>query len=80
MDLPFVIRIEPRQISKIKKLLYLLAVGVPFVPNIAKLAEATDISNDMTEWQKVYPRTFQNSEIQMSLPDPRYFLVDMIAC
>lgn len=44
VDLPFVNRIEPRQVSKIKKLLYLLAIGVPFVPNIAKLAEATDIS------------------------------------
>ncbi len=44
VDLPFVNRIEPRQISKIKKLLYLLATSVPFVPNIAKLAEATDIS------------------------------------
>jgi len=44
VDLPFVNRIEPRQISKIKKLLYLLATTVPFVPNIAKLAEATDIS------------------------------------
>ncbi len=44
VDLPFVNRIEARQISKIKKLLYLLAVGVPFTPNIAKLAEATDIS------------------------------------
>lgn len=44
VDLPFVSRIEPRQISKIKKLLYLLATTVPFVPNIAKLAEATDIS------------------------------------
>jgi predicted AAA+ superfamily ATPase len=44
VDLPLVNRIEPRQVSKIKKLLYLLAVGVPFVPNIAKLAKATDIS------------------------------------
>lgn len=44
VDLPLVSRIEPRQISKIKKLLYLLATSVPFVPNIAKLAEATDIS------------------------------------
>lgn len=44
VDLPFVNRIEPRQISKIKKLLYLLSVGVPFSPNIAKLAVATDIS------------------------------------
>ena len=44
VDLPLVERIEPRQISKIKKLLYLLATSGPFVPNIAKLAEATDIS------------------------------------
>lgn len=44
VDLPLVNRIEPRQISKIKKLLYLLATSVPFVPNMAKLAEATDIS------------------------------------
>ncbi|GAB7025379.1 ATP-binding protein [Geotalea toluenoxydans] len=44
VDLPLVNRIEPRQVSKIKKLLYLLTTGVPFVPNIAKLAEATEIS------------------------------------
>jgi predicted AAA+ superfamily ATPase len=44
VDLPLVNRIEARQISKLKKLLYLLATGVPFVPNITKLAEATDIS------------------------------------
>lgn len=44
VDLPIVNRIEPRQISKIKKLLYLLATQVPFVPNITKLAQATDIS------------------------------------
>jgi len=44
VDLPFVNRIEPRQVSKLKKLLYLLATGVPFVPNITKLAEATEIS------------------------------------
>ena len=37
-------RIEARQISKLKKLLYLLATSVPFIPNISKLAEATDIS------------------------------------
>ena len=44
VDLPLVNRVEPRQVSKIKKLLYLLSVGVPFVPNIAKLAESTEIS------------------------------------
>ncbi len=44
VDLPLVNRIEARQISKLKKLLYLLATSVPFIPNISKLAEATDIS------------------------------------
>ena len=44
VDLPLVNRIEARQISKLKKLLYLLATSVPFTPNISKLAEATDIS------------------------------------
>ncbi|MBU1172005.1 MAG: AAA family ATPase [Proteobacteria bacterium] len=44
VDLPLVNRIEPRQISKIKKLLYLLSISVPFTPNIAKLSEATQIS------------------------------------
>ena len=44
VDLPLVSRIEPRQIAKIKKLLYLLATSVPLVPNLAKLAEATEIS------------------------------------
>ncbi|MEI7695580.1 MAG: AAA family ATPase [Chlorobium sp.] len=44
VDLPMVNRIEARQISKLKKLLYLLATSVPFTPNISKLAEATDIS------------------------------------
>lgn len=44
VDLPIVNHVEPRQISKIKKLLYLLATTVPFVPNITKLSEATNIS------------------------------------
>ena len=44
VDLPLVNRIEARQLSKLKKLLYLLATSVPFTPNISKLAEATDIS------------------------------------
>jgi len=44
VDLPLVHRIEVRQLSKLKKLLYLLATSVPFTPNISKLAEATEIS------------------------------------
>jgi predicted AAA+ superfamily ATPase len=43
-DLPYINAIEIAQISKLKKLLYMLAVSVPFVPNIVDLAEATNIS------------------------------------
>lgn len=43
-DLPFINKIEVQQINKLKKLIYLLAVNVPFIPNIKDLAEATDIS------------------------------------
>ena len=44
MDLPYISGIEIRQIAKIKKLLYMLAVTLPFAPNIVKLSEATEIS------------------------------------
>jgi hypothetical protein len=44
VDLPYISGIEIRQIAKIKKLLYMLAVTLPFAPNIVKLAEATEIS------------------------------------
>jgi predicted AAA+ superfamily ATPase len=43
-DLPYVNRIEMAQIGKLKKLLYLLAINVPFIPNITTLAESTQIS------------------------------------
>ena len=44
VDLPYISGIEIRQIAKIKKLLYMLAVTLPFAPNIVKLAAATEIS------------------------------------
>lgn len=44
VDLPYISGVEIRQIAKIKKLLYMLAISLPFVPNIVKLAEATEIS------------------------------------
>jgi len=44
VDLPYISGVDIRQIAKIKKLLYMLAVSLPFVPNIVKLAEATEIS------------------------------------
>jgi len=43
-DLPYIKKIEMQQIAKLKKLLYLLAVNVPFIPNITDLATATNIS------------------------------------
>ena len=43
-DLPHINKIEMQQIIKLKKLLYLLATNVPFIPNITDLAEATNIS------------------------------------
>ncbi len=43
-DLPYINQIEMAQISKLKKLLYLLAVSVPFVPNITDLSQSTNIS------------------------------------
>ena len=43
-DLPYINAIEIAQISKLKKLLYMIAVSVPFVPNLVDLAESTDIS------------------------------------
>lgn len=44
VDLPYISGVEIRQIAKIKKLLYMLAVTLPFAPNIVKLAAATEIS------------------------------------
>ncbi len=43
-DLPYINKIEIVQIAKLKKLLYMLAVNVPFVPNITDLSRASDIS------------------------------------
>lgn len=43
-DIPYIKNINFSQIDKIKKLLYLLAVSAPFVPNISKLSSATEIS------------------------------------
>jgi predicted AAA+ superfamily ATPase len=43
-DLPYINRIEMAQIGKLKKLLYLLAINVPFIPNITALSESTQIS------------------------------------
>ena len=44
VDLPLIHHIDSRRIAKIKKLIYLLATSLPLVPNMAKLAQATEIS------------------------------------
>lgn len=43
-DLPHVNNIDIAQVVKLKKLLYLLATNVPFIPNITDIAKATNIS------------------------------------
>jgi hypothetical protein len=43
-DLPYVNSIDVSQIVKLKKLLYLLATNVPFIPNITDISKATNIS------------------------------------
>ncbi|MCD6172347.1 MAG: ATP-binding protein [Sulfurimonas sp.] len=43
-DLPYINKIDMAQIVKLKKLLYMLAVNVPFIPNITDLSTATNIS------------------------------------
>ncbi len=44
IDLPYINKIEMQQIAKLKKLLYMLAINVPFIPNITDIAKATNIS------------------------------------
>ncbi|PHS56752.1 MAG: AAA family ATPase [Sulfurimonas sp.] len=43
-DLPYINKINIAQIVKLKKLLYMLAINVPFIPNITDLSNATNIS------------------------------------
>jgi len=43
-DLPYINPIYINQIRKLKKFLFLLAVNVPFIPNITDLANSTQIS------------------------------------
>ncbi len=43
-DLPNIEKIDISQIRKLKKLIYLLAVSVPFIPNITEIARTTNIS------------------------------------
>jgi len=43
-DLPFALRVDIRQIAKLKKLIYLLAVNVPSHVNIQKFSASTEIS------------------------------------
>ena len=46
VDLPAVKPVEYTSITKIKKMLYVLAVKVPFTPNISRLSEKTGLSRN----------------------------------
>jgi len=43
-DLPLLTRIEPEQINKLKRLLFLLSRSVPFKPNMTKIGEIMQLS------------------------------------
>ncbi|MCL4533330.1 MAG: AAA family ATPase [Deltaproteobacteria bacterium] len=43
-DLPYVTKINYNNVDKLKKLLYIIAISVPFEPNISKLANAANLS------------------------------------
>ncbi len=43
VDLPTVLKINTQQMSKIKKLIFYLAIEVPFQPNISKLAASIEV-------------------------------------
>jgi len=44
VDLPYITSISLANIEKIKKLVYLIAISVPFTPNISELSHQTEIS------------------------------------
>lgn len=44
MDIPRLFKLEMSNISKIRKLLYIIATSVPFQPNTTKLAQSLDLS------------------------------------
>jgi uncharacterized protein len=51
VDMPYILGISLQNISKIKRLLKIIAGSVPFQPNISKLAEALDITrNTLTQY------------------------------
>lgn len=43
-DMPYVCKINFSQMDKIKKLLYILSISVPFSPNISELAKSCELS------------------------------------
>lgn len=51
VDMPYILGINLQNISKIKRLLKIIAGAVPFQPNISKLAEALNITrNTLTQY------------------------------
>jgi uncharacterized protein len=51
VDMPYILGINLHNISKIKRLLKIIAGSVPFQPNITKLAEAVEITrNTLTQY------------------------------
>ena len=66
MDIPFIKNVEPKYIHKLRKLLYMLAISVPYQPNIAKLSQAIEVSRNTI---MVYLMHLQDAKmIQLLMP------------
>ncbi|MEY5049528.1 MAG: hypothetical protein RLZZ175_2887 [Bacteroidota bacterium] len=66
MDIPFIKNVEPKYIHKLRKLLYMLAISVPYQPNINKLSQAIEVSRNTI---MVYLMHLQDAKmIQLLMP------------
>ena len=63
-DIPEIINITPKQLHKLKKLLYVISTSAPFTPNITKLAEKTDIDRKLIY---KYLQILDDARLTMSL-------------
>ncbi len=46
-DMPEITNITPKQVKKLKKLMYVISTSAPFKPNLKKLSEQTDIDRKL---------------------------------
>ncbi len=64
-DLPSVFNVEFKTLQKIKKLLYVIATSLPYIPNIARLSESLETSSRNSTLQ--YLDYLEKANLTMSL-------------